>query len=286
MLPEFTVVVLALARMSYSFGALDPAPDLKQAIKFFFFLEFRNDDNGPDYVLPNGLPSFFYIQSEKPVQAYFGDRETPVLMQNGFYIGYCDTVIKFTHDYARIAGAVFYPMYFNIILGTRLIDILNQFVRVEEPSMLGQVKFFIGQNVEACAKAFQLFEQYLLHRLNSHPLRDDFSKIYARLLAPGGYHLRVEELAESLGYSARNLNSVFRQHFGMSPKQFIKMVKFNQALKYIYDADDQKSIASIAYEVGYHDHSHFIRDFKSICGKTPKELVGDSAALANKFILF
>jgi AraC-like DNA-binding protein len=273
--------------MSYTFTPIEPThDDLKPVFKFFFAIEFKNDDAGADYLLPNGLPSFFYIQSAKPVQTYFGESEVPIPLQNGFYIGYCDTVIKFTHEDARVGGVAFYPTYFSLIFGKRLLDIMNLFVRIEEPPMLDQVKFLITDSGADFTKASRLFDQYLLHQLNNHPLKNDLTKIYHWLMAPGGYHLRVEELAERLGYSTRHLNSIFRQYFGMSPKHFIKMVKFNHALKYIYDVGSEKKLASIAHEVGYHDQSHFIRDFKSFCGKTPKELVGDVAALASKFRLF
>jgi AraC-like DNA-binding protein len=271
--------------MSYIFSTIEPTQNLKPFVKFFFTVEFKNDDVGTDYLLPNGLPSFFYSQAESPVQMYFGKNEKPSLLENGFYVGYCDTVIRFTHEHARMVGAIVYPIYFSLLFGKSLQEIMNQFKRVKEPPLLGRVSSLINRPAEY-TKLFQLFEEYFTHQLNNHPLRDDFSKIYHRLTEAGGYHLRVDELAESLGYSTRYLHAQFRQHFGMSPKQFIKMVKFNHALKYMYDSEGERSLASIAYEVGYHDQSHFIRDFKSICGKTPKELMGNSASLAREFRLF
>jgi len=72
----------------------------------------------------------------------------------------------------------------------------------------------------------------------------------------------------------------------MPPKQFIKLVKFNRALKFIYDCNGARSLSYIAHEVNYHDQSHFIREFKSISGKTPKEILADQDSLANKFRLF
>lgn len=272
--------------MSYKFTTIDPSYELKSIARTFFIVDFNDDDDGTDYLLPNGLPSFFYIQGDEPVNSYFGDSKKAIPLQNGFYVGYCDTFIKLTHGHAKVLGIVLYPVYFSILFGKQLLEIMNQFVRVEEPEMLKPVPALAADSMTPFKEVFELFEKYMIHQLKSHPFSDEFSKVYNRLTSPGGYHLHVEELATSLGYSTRYLNSRFKQNFGMSPKQFIKMVKFNHALKYLFDTNGEKKLSAIAYEVGYHDQSHFIRDFKSICGLTPKEVLGDFESLAHKFKLF
>lgn len=271
--------------MSFRFETIAPRESLGAAVKNFFILEFENGIPATDYLLPDGLPSFFYIEADKAMETFFGDDTQPTPLQNGFYVGYCNTAMKFIHSEARVAGASIYPVFFNLIFGKSLMGILNRFQRWNEPEMLIPVSSLIA-GTDRYKEVFELFESYMEQQLGNHPFNNEFLQIYQTLTAPGGYRLKVEKLAEQVGYSTRHLHTRFQQYFGMSPKQFIKLVKFNHALKYIYEKDEASSLASIAEVVGYHDQSHFIRDFKAICGKTPKEIAASPGSLANKFRLF
>lgn len=270
----------------YKFNAFTPAKALRNVVKSFFTIEFSAAQYSSDYLLPDGLPSLLYVHADKPVKVYFGKGKQPVLLQNGFYAGYSNTLVEFTHTGFTIVGVSVYPVYVSMLFGISPHDIVNRFKKLDNPAKLSAVPALINKSSRSDEKIIELFEKHLTERLNIHPLKDDLIRMYKKLTSPGGYHLRVEELAKKLGYSTRNLNLQFKQHVGMSPKKFIKLVKFNHALKYMYSLKAEQNLATIAYEVGYHDQSHFIRDFKSICGKTPKEILTAPGSLANKFILF
>jgi AraC-like DNA-binding protein len=73
--------------------------------------------------------------------------------------------------------------------------------------------------------------------------------------------LRIESLARELGMSV----SVFHHHFktvtAMSPLQFQKRLRLLEARRLMLGED--LDAASAAYRVGYHDASHFNREYKS-----------------------
>ncbi len=80
--------------------------------------------------------------------------------------------------------------------------------------------------------------------------------------------VRVAELSESTGYSARYINKVFMEEMGFSPKTFCKILQFQRALIYLnYGAPGKMTDAATA--LGYYDQPQFIRDFKAYCGITP-----------------
>ena len=85
----------------------------------------------------------------------------------------------------------------------------------------------------------------------------------------------VGEMATKYGISPRYLHKLVSQYTGLSPKFLNKINRFQQSLKLI--TDNKSSLTSIAYDCGYFDQSHFIKDFKSFTGLTP------SAYLENKF---
>jgi AraC-like DNA-binding protein len=85
----------------------------------------------------------------------------------------------------------------------------------------------------------------------------------------------IGDIAARHGISSRYLHKLVSQYTGLSPKFHNKINRFQQSLKLI--TNNRNSLTSIAYDCGYFDQSHFIKDFKSFTGVTP------SAYLDNKF---
>ncbi len=79
--------------------------------------------------------------------------------------------------------------------------------------------------------------------------------------------LRIGSLARELGMSV----SVFHHHFkavtALSPLQFQKRLRLLEARRLMLGED--LDAASAAYRVGYHDASHFNREYKSLFGVPP-----------------
>lgn len=84
--------------------------------------------------------------------------------------------------------------------------------------------------------------------------------------------LRVDELSKSLFTTKRTLERRFNLYLGKSPKQFIRLVRFQEVLKGLYQFNN-KNLTEFTYENGYYDQSHFINDLKQLTGYSPKELL-------------
>jgi AraC-like DNA-binding protein len=79
--------------------------------------------------------------------------------------------------------------------------------------------------------------------------------------------LRIESLARELGMSVSGLHHHFKAVTAMSPLQFQKRLRFQEARRLMLGED--LDAASAAYRVGYHDASHFNREYKSLFGVPP-----------------
>ncbi len=79
--------------------------------------------------------------------------------------------------------------------------------------------------------------------------------------------LRVEELARELGMSVSGFHHHFKAVTAMSPLQFQKQLRLQEARRLLLGED--LDAASVAYRVGYHDASHFNREYKSLFGVSP-----------------
>lgn len=80
-------------------------------------------------------------------------------------------------------------------------------------------------------------------------------------------HLSIPEIATRFGFSQRQLERRFADIFRISPSQYLirlRVLIASDRLKY-----SNESIANIAIDCGFYDHSNFIHHFKRVLGVTP-----------------
>lgn len=77
-------------------------------------------------------------------------------------------------------------------------------------------------------------------------------------------------LSKKLSVTPKTLERKFSAMVGKTPKQFTKIVRFQNILN-TFSAANCMNLTEIAYVNGYFDQSHFIKDFKSFSGYTPKD---------------
>jgi AraC-like DNA-binding protein len=96
--------------------------------------------------------------------------------------------------------------------------------------------------------------------------------------------VRVDELATTAGVSARQLERQFAVHVGLSPKRFLRVLRFQQVLAALREpAPAQSGWAHVAARHGFYDQAHFINDFKAFTGETPGVWDIDDASLTAVF---
>lgn len=119
-------------------------------------------------------------------------------------------------------------------------------------------------------KRIALIETFLLKRLISNERRafriDKVANILTSIKKNPAEN-NLGNIASSYGITSRYLHKLIYQHTGLSPTSFNKINRFQFSLKLV--AKNEQPFTSIAYDSGYFDQSHFIRDFKSFTGVTP-----------------
>ncbi len=79
--------------------------------------------------------------------------------------------------------------------------------------------------------------------------------------------MRIEVLARELGMSVSGLQHHFKAVTAMSPLQFQKQMRLQEARRLMLS--EALDAASAGFRVGYHDSSHFNREYKSLFGVSP-----------------
>ena len=77
-----------------------------------------------------------------------------------------------------------------------------------------------------------------------------------------------EEIADIAGISCRQLERLFYQHIGTSPRRYYLKIRLERAKRLLQQTN--LSIAEIAFACGFNTASHFSRCFHNIYGFTPR----------------
>jgi AraC-like DNA-binding protein len=94
--------------------------------------------------------------------------------------------------------------------------------------------------------------------------------------------ITVEKLSEEMAVSERQTERLFKKIIGLSPKFYCRIIRFNAIFQLLSQRDP--SWAELAYEAGFADQSHFIRNFKAFTGEGPSDYGFDEKTLANFFL--
>ncbi len=94
-----------------------------------------------------------------------------------------------------------------------------------------------------------------------------FATAMQQLRGPGAAFDR-DALAGRLFVGDRQLQRLFKDHLGLSAASYQRIIRFRQAFE-TATGQEVRRWTDLAYDLGYSDQAHFIRDFKTFCGFTP-----------------
>jgi AraC-like DNA-binding protein len=103
---------------------------------------------------------------------------------------------------------------------------------------------------------------------------DRFLSLIEAIHHNSGY-FRNEKLARCICYSDRNIRRLFLKYIGVSPKLYASVVRHQKTLRAL-NLNPHQDLAGLAFEQGYYDQSHFIKEFKRFQGSTPVQFISKS----------
>jgi AraC-like DNA-binding protein len=96
--------------------------------------------------------------------------------------------------------------------------------------------------------------------------------------------MSVAGLARHAGLSTRRVQLWFRDSVGLSPKQLLRIARFQRALG-LARANPQLAWSTVAARAGYYDQAHLIHESNEIVGCTPSVLLGRDSTLTDAFLV-
>lgn len=94
-----------------------------------------------------------------------------------------------------------------------------------------------------------------------------------RIVGSGG-RARVDDVAREVGWSRRHLGQRFRREYGLSPKDAVRVSRFDSSRRLV-ERPDRPTLAEVAAISGYADQSHLAREWNDLAGRPPSAWIAD-----------
>jgi AraC-like DNA-binding protein len=178
----------------------------------------------------------------------------------------------------RVLGIRFVPAGACALLRSNMKELVD--ITIDVRDVIGRAADELG---ERCATAAQI--SLLNERRNAAsvvfaaldwllPLacgdRDALVHWTSTKIREGRGTVSLDRLGAQLGVSRHEFARRFRDHTGLTPKRFARIVRFHNALSLLHQSE---KIAAVAAELAYYDQAHMYRDFAEFARLTPGEFV-------------
>ncbi|MEO8763625.1 MAG: helix-turn-helix domain-containing protein [Ginsengibacter sp.] len=119
-------------------------------------------------------------------------------------------------------------------------------------------------------KKFAIAEEVLTRHFRSALVTNPVIEYAVNRVLAAPEMTAIRNIAARTGYSSKHLIHLFEHHVGVSPKSFLRIIRFQKSILEI-ERNGYTNFTSLALDCGYYDQSHFIADFKNFSGFTPVE---------------
>jgi AraC-like DNA-binding protein len=197
--------------------------------------------------------------------------EMPPRMLNTFVAGIHDSfVIVESSGESCCVQVNFTPIGARRFFQLPLSELSNISVGLDE--LYGDQSARIAEALAEAAdwdQRFDLLEGLIARRIGAaKPPRPEIQRAWWLLQETNG-RLPIADLAADVGWSSKHLIDQCRDQFGAPPKLLARLFRFQDAIKRVNESD-QPRWAELAFDSGFFDQSHMIREFRRLAGCTPE----------------
>lgn len=253
------------------FLTAQPHPALKPFVRAYWYLQLTHNEQLLELPITPAPENCLYFYPKDKLKANFQDQsksksDFPDNIITGQFTSRHNLLIPNNYLMFKV---LLQPAGFFRLFGVPMTLFTNS--HEEANLVLGSEMTQVNQqiqNAETFERMVEIIEGYLLKKITSYKV--DRHPIDEVLKQPNFYRFSLDRLAYDACLSSRQFERKFLERTGVSPKFYSRIARFNQAMKRKVDFPGQ-SWLHVAYDCGYFDHNHLLRDFKQFTNEVPTD---------------
>ena len=248
-----------------------PTPPLSHFIEWLFFYEGYTPPHTKEKRLPDGAVELLINLREEPKLLFDNqDASRATAFKRSWISGQQEgfIVIDVAGETSMI-GIRFKPGGAWPFFSFPMAELQNGVVELD--LIWGRETHFLQEKlVAACtpAQKFQLLENFLLGLAKGQFNPNPYIDFAVQALRHPDENFSIRWLTQKTGISHKHLIRTFDKCIGIKPKMLARILKFQKVIHLLEQRQPVKW-ANLAYECGYFDQAHFIKEFQQFSGINP-----------------
>ncbi|PXV63584.1 AraC-like DNA-binding protein [Dysgonomonas alginatilytica] len=262
-----------------TFNIIYPSPVLAPYIRYYWLLKVDTISEISETSIPVGCINLIFHRGSRMFS------ETSKELQPQSFIGGLST--EFTEltstGNVDMIVVVFQPFGARAFFALPMSEFFNSCISVNDIGdiSLKELANQIQDNTDSLS-SIALIEKHFIKQLHSF---DDhnYKRIVTAIEAVNNQPLiNINSLSDMTCLSNKQFTRIFTEYVGAKPKEFTRIIRFQRAL-YILQTNPQISLTQLAFECGYYDQPHLIKEFKTFSGCTPTEFMANCPPYSDYF---
>ena len=256
-------------------------PLLKNYIKFFWEIHIDHMQLNHKLIPQRNINLRFNL-SETPQYVSLNNKDH--LLEDVFFWG--------LHDHFRNAslklngrvdmlGVCFLPDGFFPFLKIPVSEFRNQLLGAREVGfkLASTISERLKEAPDVGSRLDILENELVLLFIHGNHIPENFRQIF-KSLNQSENPFQISEFCQRNSIGMRKLERMYNKYVGVPANTFSTITRFQNSLNQLLYSDYSK-LSNLAYDNGYFDQMHFIKDFKRFAGNTPKSFVHQNNSIFN-----
>ncbi|MCD9024701.1 helix-turn-helix domain-containing protein [Cohnella silvisoli] len=244
-----------MEKPKFSVSQYSPSADLIHFIEHYWVVrwDLRGQEPHLQETLPHPSVHLVFERDNSRIVGVFKGRFSVLLQEQG-----------------AVFGVKFRPGAFYLFLQKPVSTLTGCMVPFQE--IFGISSKALEQQLFSQETAEQMIpfaESFIRERLPEPDNHVDFINTIVQSIISDRSIVKVDDIVRRFQIHKRQFQMLFRQYVGISPKWMIQRYRLHEAVEKMADGDIP-DWSRLALDLGYYDQAHFIKDFKSIVGKSPE----------------
>lgn len=250
------------------FKVIQPSSLLAPYVKNYWLLRIVGESASLQRTVPTGMMSLIFHRGNRLLSIHENELH-PRAFLSGHEKTFAD--LEYTGQINMIS-VVFRPVGVRAFFDLPIITTNN--LRLTAGDLEDKELFALENSLTSTEDdrlCILMIEQFLLKRL-TRLAEYNLKRIETTVRLINLGQTDITTLADAACLSQKQFNRIFSEYIGSNPKEFSRTIRFQRAL-HILETQPQISFTALAYECGYFDQSHLIKEFRALSGYTPTEYI-------------
>jgi AraC-like DNA-binding protein len=250
------------------FQIIQPSALLAPYVKHYWFMTINSEKQAFERIIPTGMICLMFHRGERIFSLSKNQFQSHAFL-SGLNTAYSDLSYQGKIDMISVefrpAGAKAFFKIPMMELNERSINIdaLNDAKLLDLEKRLSETA-----DSKTCVFLIEQFLHKRIHQLEAYNLK----RMNAVIHAIYSGQQNIETLAQTACLGYKQFKRIFTDYVGANPKDYLRVVRFQKSL-HTLQTQPNINLAQLAYDCGYFDQAHFIKDFKQFSGYTPTEYI-------------